>query len=230
MQKMKDLTELKRLILHELSEKSKRWSELWNPKMFRSTRYLQKCLKELENEGLVKRVRISHKNVKYVTAAHYKTWQQLITGDEKAEKELEGWLESIESIKDWSEGRASHWIISAIAQIILRFSVALERTARTTEEFQPYVRLYLLERALDRWGRTLIAYGKAHPTATDTALSAIRGQQFITMLEARRASGTLPPKDTEIGELGFDIKKALDDFKRIILPAVLKVKSDAFDT
>jgi len=217
MPRRKDLKQLKDSILDELAERSMRWSELWNQDRFGSTRYLQRCLRQLENQGLIKRVRISHKNVKYVVAANYEIWRQLKTRDERAEKGLMDLLLQIESIKDWPEERASRWFISVIASITVRFLAALEGTARATEEFKPIARDYLFERALDRWGRILVACGKAHGKATDNALSAMRGQLLKTMLDTQRASGTLPPKDMEVEELGLDIKKAADDFKRLIL-------------
>jgi len=50
-----------------------------------------------------------------------------------------------------------------------------------------------------------------------TAISAVRGQLLKTILDMHRASDTLPSKDTEIEELGFDVEKAADDFERVIL-------------
>jgi len=223
MPKKKNLEVLKEWILEQLAEGSKRWSELWSLGKFGSTRYLNACLDELENEDRIKRVRISHKNVKYVIAAHYEIWQKIKATDEKVEHEFEGLLPVIESIKDWSEERASQYIASIIASIILRFSLALEGTAKAIDAFKPIARHYLLERALDRWGRTLVACGKAHPNATDTALSAIRGQQLKTKMDMQRASHTQPPKGMEIEELGFDVGKAADDFKRLILAADEKI-------
>lgn len=207
---------LKERVLAELSEKgSRRWNDLWNLKLTKSRSRLAQCLEQLVAEGKIRKVKISHKNAKYILTEDFKTFREAQTLDKKLESSMKDFLKEIsESPIYLKPEQLKAWFTSILLHYLGNFLHAMEYVVRAPQKFQGYARTWLLERFIDRFGRTLAVCGHTDQNATDLAIRIIKLYIGKILDDMKNISGTYPIKGAEkTSFIDFDIKQVVHELE-----------------
>ena len=155
-----------------LAERGKSFKQLVETDIFgKNRRDLSICLKQLEKEGVVKKVKVSHKNVQYLLS---NSLLGKLLEEDKKEYEV-----MIRAIKDIAESKLeSEDAKKSIEAIILRglrdYLEGVEAVVRSPRLLRPYAQVLLLDRFTDRFGRILVTSGHKYPSETDFAVNYVK--------------------------------------------------------
>jgi len=171
-------------IIRSLADSPKRWSELKNElymknRWFRSTHDLSNILDRLEKKGVIKRIKVSHKNVRYFLTENFEQLQQIQNEVNERWKQLPALLREI---SEHPEPRKVTFMKTndLILRALINYLDGVEVAVRAPSNLRSYAR-WLLARLTDEFGLILVACGKRDGDATDFVLQMIKDMLYSQM-------------------------------------------------
>ena len=188
----------KQHIIRELAESPKRWKELEHSlykknRWFRSKHDLSNTLSQLEKEGTIRRVKVSHKNVQYFLTEDFEKLRYVQAEVNRRWKQLP---ELLKEIREHVEPRKVTFMKTndLILRALINYLDGVEGTVRAPYNLRSYAR-WLLAGLTDEFAEILVACGKRDGDATDFVLQQIRDMLRNQMYE-RVSTNQITPYST----------------------------------
>lgn len=173
--KRKNLHKLKQWIIQKIEDTGEvRFSELWieGRLLFKSPRYLSKCLKELKEENIIEEIRISHKNIRYRKAGSFDLLKKILLLDstlERLQPKILVELSNLNKIFKNPMQKTSfitHLVLMELTEVFSSF----ESTLKAPTQLYAKWGLLFLEKTIRRFEKKLKTCRKICPKETEDSI------------------------------------------------------------
>jgi len=185
----------KKWILEQLDQNPKNWKKLWNNRasIFRRKESLSKLLKSLCDDGVIKKIEISHKNKSYQLSTDFETLRKSFGAHKQAQQNHSKLIKEIDNIPQNSNPND---IITSLSvnffQKILSIFDGLEYHARTHQKFSHHTEAMVLD-LINQLSELIVKFGKRFPNETDDSIVLITYLIFGDMLAIQKIINTQQP-------------------------------------
>lgn len=178
----------KKWILEQLDQSPKNWKELWNNRgsIFRRKESLSKLLKSLCDDGVIKKIEISHKNKPYQLSTDFETLRKSLGAHKQAQKNHSKVIKEIAHIPQNSNPNEIITSLSVnLFQKILNVFDGLEYHSRTHQKFSHHTEAMILD-LINQTSELMIKFGKKFPKETDDSIALITYLMFYDFVSIQK--------------------------------------------